>query len=182
MVDPKATLARDRLGQWRDRFLVEVFDGAAGGANQVMVMTRLTPHVGRDVPRSLESLRQAGGDQRVERAKHGGPADVGMLLAHPLVQLLRRGLLPRLRQHRGDGEPLGRQPDAGLLQRGLGACLNHTQMILLSQPIPSPACGGQGGDCLVGEDGRDVHLSAIDGGADADLAEMRPQNVVAMFR
>jgi hypothetical protein len=34
---------------------------------------------------------------------------------------------------------------------------------------------------LVRKDGRDVHLSTIDRGADADLAELRAENVVAMF-
>ena len=136
MIDPKPPLARDRLGERRDRGFVEVFNRAAGSANQVMVMAGLTPHVRGDVTRSLEPLREAGGDQGVERSKHRGPADVGMLLAHPLVQFLRRGFLPRLGQHRRDGEPLGRQPDAGLLERGLGACLNHNQMIL-SISIPA---------------------------------------------
>ena len=130
MVDPKASLARDRLGQRCDRLFVEVFDGAAGGANQMVVMAGLAPDVGGNVTRSLEPLRQPGGDERVERTKHRRPADVGMLLAHPLVQLLRGGFLPRLRQHRGNGQPLGRQPDAGLLEGGLGASLNHNQMIL----------------------------------------------------
>jgi hypothetical protein len=46
VIDPKPPLARDRLGQWRDRRFVEVFDGPAGGANQVMMMARLTPHIG----------------------------------------------------------------------------------------------------------------------------------------
>ena len=130
MVDPKASLARDRLGQRCDRLFVEVFDGAAGGANQMVVMARLTPDVGGDVTRALEPLRQPGGDEGVERPKHRRSANVRMLLADALVQFLRRGFFPRLRQHGGDGKPLGRQPDAGLLQRGLGACLNHNQMIL----------------------------------------------------
>lgn len=130
MVDPKASLARDRLGQRCDRRFVEVFDRAAGGANQVVVMARLTPHVGGDVTRALEPLRQPGGDQCVERSKHRRPADVRMPLAHALVEFLRGGFFPRLRQNRRDGKPLGRQPDAGLLQRGLGASLNHNQMIL----------------------------------------------------
>jgi hypothetical protein len=132
VVNPKAALARDRLRQWRDRRLIQVFDRAAGGADQVVMMPGLTPDVSRDVTRSLESLRQAGGDQRIERTKHGGPADVGVFLAHPLIQFLRRGLFPGLRQHDGDGEPLRRQPDAGLLQRGLRLCLNHSQMIRLA--------------------------------------------------
>jgi HD-GYP domain-containing protein (c-di-GMP phosphodiesterase class II) len=59
-----------------------------------------------------------------------------MLLADPVVQLVRRGLLAGLRQHRGDGEPLRRQPDARLLEGGLGACLNHNQMILGFRPEP----------------------------------------------
>jgi len=96
----------------------------------MVVMAGLAPDVGGNVTRSLEALRQPGGDERVERTKHRRPADVGMLLAHPLVQLLRGGFLPRLRQHRGNGQPLGRQPDAGLLEGGLGASLNHNQMIL----------------------------------------------------
>jgi hypothetical protein len=130
VVDPKASLARDRLGQRCDRLFVEVFDRAAGGANQVVVMARLTPYVGGDVTRALEPLCQPGGDERVERTKHRRPADVRMPLAHALVEFLRGGFFPRLRQNRGDGKPLGRQPDAGLQQRGLGACLNHNQMIL----------------------------------------------------
>ena len=80
--------------------------------------------------RPLEPLRQPGGDQGVERPKHGRPADVGVLLADPLVEFLGRGLLPGLRQHGGNGEPLRRQPDASLLECGLGHCLNHNQMIL----------------------------------------------------
>jgi hypothetical protein len=115
VVDPEPPLARDRLGEWRDRLFVEVFDRAAGRADQVMVMARLTPHVSGDVTGSLEPLRQACRDQGVERPKDRRPADVGMLLAHALVEFLRGGFFPRLRQHRGDGQPLRRQPDAGLL-------------------------------------------------------------------
>ena len=134
MVDPKAPLARDRLRQGRDRRFVQVLNGPAGGADQVMVMTGLTPDVGGGVTRPLEALRQSGGDQRVERSKHRGPPDVGVLLANAFVEFLRRGFLSRLRQHRGDGEPLRRQSDARLLQGGLGRCLNHNQMILLIRP------------------------------------------------
>ena len=115
MVDPKPPLAGDRLGERRDRLFIEVFDRTAGGADQVMVMARLTPYVGRDVTGSLEALRQAHADEGVEGPKDRRPANVGMLLAHALVQFLRRGFFPRLRQHRGDRQPLRRQPDAGLL-------------------------------------------------------------------
>ena len=58
-----------------------------------------------------------------------------MLLADSLVQFPRRGLLPSLRQDPGDGEPLGGQPDARLLECGLGGCLNHNQMILINSPL-----------------------------------------------
>ena len=132
MVNPKAALARDRLGEWRDGRLVQVFDRAAGGANQVVMMPGLAPHVGRDMTRPLEPLRQAGGDQGVERSKDRSPADVCVLFTDPLVEFLGRGFFARLRQHRRDGETLGCQPDAGLLQRGLRLCLNHSQMIRLA--------------------------------------------------
>jgi hypothetical protein len=46
MVDPKPALLRNRLGQRRDGVLIELFDVAAGCADQVVVMTRLTPDVG----------------------------------------------------------------------------------------------------------------------------------------
>jgi hypothetical protein len=130
VIDAKSPLARDGLGEGRNRLFIEVFDRTAGGTDQVMVMTGLTPYVGGHVTRALEPLRQPGGDQGVERPKDRRPADVGMLLAHALVQFLRRGFFPRLRQHRGDRQPLRRQPDAGLLERGLRTCLNHNQMIL----------------------------------------------------
>src|SRR5439155_12655442 len=48
------------------------------------------------------------------------------------------GLLAGLGEDASDGEPLGRQPDAGLLQRRLSRCLNHSQMIL---PTNSPPGG-----------------------------------------
>jgi hypothetical protein len=115
VVDPKAALARDRLGEWRNRLFVEVFDRPARGANQVMMMAGLAPDIGGDVTGSLEPLGQPGAYQGVERAKHRRAADVGMLPAHPLVQLLSGGFFPGLRQHRGDGESLGCQPDASLL-------------------------------------------------------------------
>jgi hypothetical protein len=76
VVDPEAALTRDRLGQRCHCLFVEVFDGPAGGANQVMVMAGLTPDVGGDVTGSLEPLRQPGGDQGVERPKHRRPAEV----------------------------------------------------------------------------------------------------------
>jgi hypothetical protein len=129
MVDPKATLASDRLCKRCDGLLPQVFDRPAGGADQMVMMPGLTPHVGGDVAGALESLRQSGADQSLERPKHRGAADIGMLLANPVVELLRRGFFPGLRQHRGDGEPLGREPDTGLLEGGLGVCLNHSQMI-----------------------------------------------------
>ena len=66
MVDPKPTLARDRLRQWGDRLFAQVFDGPAGGADQVVMMPGLAPDVGGNVPGPLESLRQSGGDQPVE--------------------------------------------------------------------------------------------------------------------
>jgi len=66
VVDPETSLARDRLGERRHRLFVEVFDRAAGRADQVMVMARLTPHVGGDVTRPLEPLRQPRRDQGVE--------------------------------------------------------------------------------------------------------------------
>jgi hypothetical protein len=66
MVDPKATLARDRLGEGCDGLLSQVFDGPAGSANEVVVMAWLAPDVRRDVTGSLEPLRQPGADQPVE--------------------------------------------------------------------------------------------------------------------
>ncbi len=66
MIDAKATLARDRLRERRDRFLAKVFYGPAGGADQVVMMAGLTPDVGGDVTRSLEPLRQSGADQPIE--------------------------------------------------------------------------------------------------------------------
>jgi hypothetical protein len=106
VVDSKAALARNRFGEWGDGFFPEVFNRAAGGADQVVMMSRLTPDIGGDVPRPLQPLGQPGTHQRIERAKDGRPPDVGMLLADPLVQFLRRCLFPRLRQHRGNREPL----------------------------------------------------------------------------
>jgi len=132
VVDSKAPLARDRLRQRRDCLFIQVLDGPAGGTDQVMVMTGLTPDIGGDVAWALEALRQSGANERLERSKHCGPADIGVLLADALVEFLRRRFLSRLRQHRGDGEPLRRQANARLLQGGLGGCLNHAQMILLS--------------------------------------------------
>jgi hypothetical protein len=88
VVDPKPTLASNRFGERGDGVLAQVFDRPAGGADQVVVMARLAPDVGGNVARPLESLRQPSRDQGVERPKHGSPADVGMLLADPLVQFL----------------------------------------------------------------------------------------------
>ncbi len=107
MVDPKATLTGDAVGERRDRLLPQVFDRPAGGADQVVVMSRLAPDIGRDMPRPLQPLGKPGADQRIERAKDGRTPNVGMLLAHPFVQFLRRGFFPGLRQHRGNREPLG---------------------------------------------------------------------------
>jgi hypothetical protein len=130
VVDSKATLARNGFGEWGDRFLPQVLDRAAGGADQVVMMARLAPDVRGDVPRTLQPLGQPGAHQRIERAKDGRAPDVGMPLAHPFVQFLRRCLFPRLRQHGGNREPLRGEPHAGLLQGGLSRCLNHNQMIL----------------------------------------------------
>ena len=147
MVDSKSALASDGLGEWGHGLFPEVFDGPAGGADQVVMMSRLTPDVGGDVPRPLQPLGEAGADQRVERAKDGGAPDVGMLLAHPLVQFLRRGLFSGLRQHRRNREPLRGEPDAGLLERSLRCSLNHTQMILPYRPDGFDVRGG-GGFCV----------------------------------
>jgi len=106
VVDPKAALASDGLGERGDGLLAQVFDGPAGGADQVVMMPGLTPDIGGNVPGPLQPLGQAGADQGVERAKHGRAPDVGMLLAHALVQFLRRGLFFGLRQYRGDRQPL----------------------------------------------------------------------------
>lgn len=88
MIHSKSPLARDRLHQRANRIFAKVFNGAAGGADQVVVMAGLAPDVGGDVPGTLEALRQPGGDEAVERAKHRRPANVGMALADSLVQLL----------------------------------------------------------------------------------------------
>src|SRR6266550_6033211 len=101
----------------------------------MMVMTGRAPDVGGNVPGSLEPLRQAGTDQPVERAKDGSPADVGMLPADPVVELLGRGLFPGLLEYAGNGDPLGRQPNARLYQGVLGGSLNHSQMILRPFPL-----------------------------------------------
>jgi hypothetical protein len=130
VVHPEAPLARDALSQGRDRLLVEIFDSTAGGADQVVMVARFTPDVGRYVTRALQPLRQAGAHQPVQGAENGGPADVRMLATDPLVELLGRRFLPRLGQHFGYGEPLWGQPDSGLLKRRLGSSLNHSQMIL----------------------------------------------------
>jgi hypothetical protein len=106
VVDSKAALARNGFGEWGDGFLPQVFDCAAGGADQMVMMSRLAPDIGGDVSRSLQPLGQPGAYQRIERAKDGGAPDVSMLLADPLVQFLRRCLFPGLRQHGGNREPL----------------------------------------------------------------------------
>jgi len=134
VVDPKAALPRNRLRQRRNGAFVEIFDGAAGGADQVVMMSRLAPDISRYMTGTLQSLREAGAHQSVQGAEHGRPPDVGVLPADPLVELLRGGLFAGLGQHAGDGEPLRRQPDAGLLESGLGGCLNHSQMILRRLP------------------------------------------------
>src|SRR5438874_12448288 len=109
-----------------------------------MMMSGLAPDVGGDVTGTLQPLRQAGGDQPVQGPEHGRSPDVSVLLSNPLVELLSGGLLAGLGEDAGDGEPLGRQPDAGLLKGRLGRCLNHTQMILLGE-ISLPPCGGGSG-------------------------------------
>ena len=106
MIDPKAPLARNCLGERGDGLFAEVFDRPAGGADQVVVMTGLAPDVGGDVAGPFQPLRQPGGDQGIEGPKHGRPTDVGVPLADPLVQLLGRGLFAGLRQHLGDRQPL----------------------------------------------------------------------------
>jgi len=130
VLDSKATLARNGFGEWGDRLLPQVLDRAAGGADQVVMMSWLAPDIRGYVPRPLQPLGQPGTHQRIERAKHGRAADVGMPLADPFVQFLRRCLFPRLGQHGGNREPLRGEPHTGLLQGGLSRCLNHNQMIL----------------------------------------------------
>jgi hypothetical protein len=134
VVDAEAMLARNALDQWRDRLLTKVLNRPAGGADQVVMMARLAPDVRRHMPGPLQPLRQARADEPVEGAKYRGPPDIGMLLTDPVVQLLGRGLLAGLRQHRGDRQALGRQADTGLLKRCLSRCLNHSQMILSLVP------------------------------------------------
>src|SRR4029077_7556992 len=141
VVDSKAALASDGLGERGDGLFPEVFDGPAGGTDQVVMMPRLTPDIGRDVPGPLQPLGGAAADQRVERAEDGGAPNVGMLLAHPLVEFLRRGLFSGLPQHRGNREPLRGQPDTRLLKGRLRFCLNHNQMILPMDTSPRGSAG-----------------------------------------
>src|SRR6202011_4507682 len=47
VVDAKAALASNRFGERRDGLLTEVLDRPAGGADQMVVMARLAPDVGR---------------------------------------------------------------------------------------------------------------------------------------
>jgi len=130
VVDAETSLPRNCFGERRNRAFIEIFDSPAGGADQVVMMPRLAPDVGRHMTGTLQPLRQPGAYQPIERAEHGRPPDVGVLFANPLVELLGGGLFAGLGQHARDGEPLWRQPDACLLEGGLGCCLNHTQMIL----------------------------------------------------
>ena len=66
MIDPKSTLAGDRFRERGDRLLPQVFDRPAGGADQVVMVPGLAPHISGHVPRPLEALGQAGADQPVE--------------------------------------------------------------------------------------------------------------------
>lgn len=66
MIDPKAALAGDRLGERRHGTLIQLLDVAAGGADQVVMMPWLAPDVRRDVPGPFEPLGEAGCDQAVE--------------------------------------------------------------------------------------------------------------------
>src|SRR5207237_7601226 len=111
VVDPEAALPRNCLGQRRNRAFVEIFDGPAGGADQVVMMSRLAPDIGRHMTGTLQSLRQPGAHQPVQGPKPGRPPDVRVPLPDALVELLRGGLLAGLREHAGDGEPRRAQPD-----------------------------------------------------------------------
>src|SRR5439155_23690697 len=113
-----------------------IFDGPAGGADQVVMMPRLAPDIGRHVTGTLQPLRQPGAHQPIQGAEYSGSPDVSVPLSDSLVKLLGGGLLAGLGQHAGNGEPLRRQPNTGLLEGRLGSCLNHTQMILAFFPPP----------------------------------------------
>ena len=130
MVDAKASLVRDRLGQRGHRMFIELFDGAAGSADQVVVMAWLAPDIGGNMAGPLEALRQACLDEHVHGAEDGRPPDVRMLPTNLLVQLLDGCLLPGSRQRLGDGQSLGREPLARTLQRRDCLSLRHTHMIL----------------------------------------------------
>ena len=96
MVDAKAALVRNRRGERRDGVLAQVLDVTAGGADQVMVVARLAPHVGRDVARALEPLGEPGGNQSIERTEDRGAPNIRMATPNPVVDLLRRGLFSGL--------------------------------------------------------------------------------------
>src|SRR5260370_1129453 len=71
----------------------------AGGSARVVTVPGLAQDGGGHVPGPLQALREAGRNQRTERAKAGCAPDVGMLLTTPLVEFLGWGLFPRPRQH-----------------------------------------------------------------------------------
>jgi len=70
-------------------------------------------HVAVDVAVLLEAARDAGDDERLERAEHRGAADAGISAPKAIVEILRRHSTTHSGQRIGDEQALARDALAG---------------------------------------------------------------------
>ena len=79
-----------------------------------------------DVAVLLEPSRDAGGDERLERAEDGGAADARVAPAQAAVEILRGDLAAGRGQRIGDEQPLARDALAGRGEAiGRGSRIEH---------------------------------------------------------
>lgn len=94
VVDLKAHVARQALGDRPDVGLVDLLDATAARAGEVVVVLRKTGHVGVHVSILLETPGDAGLDEGLQRAEDGRSSDARLLLPEAAVELVGAQLTP----------------------------------------------------------------------------------------
>jgi len=89
VLDLEPVASRDAVGELGNESLADLFDTAALTAYQMVMVLRITGHVGVHMSRSLQSPGGTHRYERLEHAKDGGTSELGMLGTQVIVELLR---------------------------------------------------------------------------------------------
>ncbi len=116
---------------------VDVGDAAADAAHDVVVVVGDPRFVARGAAGRFDAAREAGGAEHGERVVDGLLGDGADPGSHAVNDLLDGEMAAFVAQHREDGDPLGRDPQARNLQR-LGNAnfwINHKNRLIPEKSV-----------------------------------------------